>query len=304
MDSSHDALEIRRIFHPSDFSEASNGAFAYALKLALAARGHLTILHTGETLKNSSWAEFPRVRRTLEGWKLLPEGSVVEDIAGLGLHVRKVVLASLDPARSIVRYLHSHPHDLIVLTTHQYEGLKRWIHEPVAEPIARSSAALTLFVPQNTRGFVCAADGTTNLRNILIPVDSMPEPQASVYAVDAIAKALGCQNAIATLLHVSDSGVFPEFNLPTSPALEWRRAFRHGLVGAEILTAAEQNQAELIVMGTQGHKGFLDALRGSTTENIVRHSRCPVLAVPSYVAPEPVVSTAEELATGRLTLGL
>ena len=300
----HDATGIRRIFHPSDFSEASNGAFAYALKLALAVRGHLTILHTGETRKDSSWAEFPRVRRTLERWKLLPKGSVVEDIASLGLDVRKVVMPSSDPARSIVRYLHTHPHDLIVLATHQHEGLKRWIHEPVAEPIARSSATLTLFVPQNTRGFVSAADGTTNLRNILIPVDSTPDPQTSVYAAAAIAEALGCQNAVATLLHVSDSGCFPQCTPATNPALEWRRAFRQGLVEAEILKTAEENQAELIVMGTEGHKGWLDALRGSTTENIVRHSRCPVLAVPSYLAAERVVSTVEDLATGRLAVSL
>src|SRR6476660_6348439 len=119
-----DVLGIRRIFHPSDFSEASNAAFAYALKLALAVRGHLTILHTGKALEDSSWAAgFPRVRRTLEGWKLLPVGSVVKDIAELGLDVRKIVLPSMDPASSIVRYLHTHPHDLIVLATHQHEGL-------------------------------------------------------------------------------------------------------------------------------------------------------------------------------------
>jgi len=99
MYTAHNAIGIRSIFHPSDFSEESHVAFAYALKLALAVRGHLTILHNGKTLDDSSWAAgFPRVRRTLEAWKLLPEGSVPEDIARLGLDVRKVVLPTSDTA--------------------------------------------------------------------------------------------------------------------------------------------------------------------------------------------------------------
>jgi nucleotide-binding universal stress UspA family protein len=33
-------------------------------------------------------------------------------------------------------------------------------------------------------------------------------------------------------------------------------------------------------MATEGHQGFLDALRGSTTERVLRGALCPVLAVP------------------------
>jgi hypothetical protein len=41
------------------------------------------------------------------------------------------------------------------------------------------------------------------------------------------------------------------------------------------------------VMATRGHHGFLDALRGSATERIVRNSACPVLALPAYVDDRP-----------------
>ncbi|MFA9561341.1 MAG: universal stress protein [Nitrospirota bacterium] len=34
-------------------------------------------------------------------------------------------------------------------------------------------------------------------------------------------------------------------------------------------------------MPTQGHNGFLDALRGSTTERVIREARGPILAVPT-----------------------
>jgi nucleotide-binding universal stress UspA family protein len=38
---------------------------------------------------------------------------------------------------------------------------------------------------------------------------------------------------------------------------------------------------DLIVMATQGHRDFLDALRGSITERVLRGAHCPVLAVPA-----------------------
>jgi nucleotide-binding universal stress UspA family protein len=34
-------------------------------------------------------------------------------------------------------------------------------------------------------------------------------------------------------------------------------------------------------MATAGHADVLDALRGSTTERVLRLARCPVLAVPA-----------------------
>jgi nucleotide-binding universal stress UspA family protein len=50
-----------------------------------------------------------------------------------------------------------------------------------------------------------------------------------------------------------------------------------GPVIESILQAARG--ADLIVMPTAGHRGFLDALRGSTTEQVLRQAPCPVLAV-------------------------
>jgi nucleotide-binding universal stress UspA family protein len=52
-----------------------------------------------------------------------------------------------------------------------------------------------------------------------------------------------------------------------------------GVVDA-IARAATDRSADLIVMATAGHRGVLDALRGSVTEMVIRAAPCPVLAVP------------------------
>jgi nucleotide-binding universal stress UspA family protein len=295
---------FRQIFHPSDFSEASYVAFAHALKLAVAARSHLTILHTGSKATAGTWAEFPRVRQTLENWSLLPPGSTKDDIGRLGLDIEKVVLSYSDPARSIVRYLCRHPHDLIVLATHQYDGLKRWVHEPVAGPVARDSAEVTLFVPHNGVGFIAPADGSIRLQNILIPVASIPDPGLSIAGTAALVETLELGRATATLLHIGKEETFPECTVRETPAVAWRRVCRRGHPEEEILKSAEETHADVIVMSTQGHRGFLDAIRGSTAERVVRGAKCPVLVLPDYAVLEPRDSTLEALAVGKLAVGL
>lgn len=55
-------------------------------------------------------------------------------------------------------------------------------------------------------------------------------------------------------------------------------------VHTEILTFAERNQIDLIVMATHGRMGIKHLLIGSVTERVVRESRCPVLVVPARSA--------------------
>jgi nucleotide-binding universal stress UspA family protein len=273
---------FQRIFHPSDFSDASNVAFVHALKLAVSTNGRLTVLHTGAEGSGDDWLEFPRVRRTLEHWEMLPPNSPKDAIFNLGLDVEKVASPHSDAVRSVLLYLRKHPHDLIVLATHQHDGLDRWTHKPVAEPIARRSGEMTLFIPHGVEGFVSLDSGAVSLRNILIPVDHSPDPQLAVDGAVSMAHALECRGVIFTLLHVGDEARFPNVITPQRETWQWRRISGQGRVEQQILEAADECRADLIVMATQGHHGFLDALRGSTTERIVRNSKCPVLAVPAY----------------------
>jgi nucleotide-binding universal stress UspA family protein len=52
-----------------------------------------------------------------------------------------------------------------------------------------------------------------------------------------------------------------------------------GIPYHEILKKAEEENASLIVMGTQGRKGIDHFLFGSTAERVVRNAKCPVMTV-------------------------
>jgi nucleotide-binding universal stress UspA family protein len=57
---------VDSVLHPSDFTAASENAFAHALAIALLRKTELTILHTGDSPED--WRKFPAVRSTLERW--------------------------------------------------------------------------------------------------------------------------------------------------------------------------------------------------------------------------------------------
>lgn len=282
-------IAFDRIFHPTDFSPASEVAFAHALKLATHRNGRLTMLHTEDKKQRLDWGEFPRVRTTLERWGFLASGSTREDVAALGLNVAKIAAWEDDPVNGTLEYLSKHPHDLIVLATHQYDGFDRWLHRTVAEPIAREAGEMALFVPQGADGFISIENGAASLRHVLIPVDCTPSPQVALEAAAALAASLQCPNVEFTLLHVGAAADAPRVRRPAREGQEWRLIIKQGAIEEAILQTAHECKADLLVMATAGRHGFLDALRGSTTERIVRAAEVPVLAVPApVVEPEQV----------------
>jgi nucleotide-binding universal stress UspA family protein len=271
------------IFHPSDFSTASDVAFAHALKIALQSKAKLDIMHVESNVgpEELYWVNFPAVRATLTRWGLLPADVRREEVAKAGLHIRKILKSGSDPVVTMLQHFRRFPPDLIVLATHQREGLERWLHKAVAEPLARRSGAMTLFLPREGRGFVSPNDGAVALKKILIPIDYNPHPQAALKKALLLARGLGCIAGALRLVHVGPHGSAPVVDPPPQPGWSYDVVVRQGDVLEEILKTEQDWHPDLMVLATQGHLGFVDALRGSTTERVVRAAHCPVLAVPA-----------------------
>jgi nucleotide-binding universal stress UspA family protein len=73
----------------------------------------------------------------------------------------------------------------------------------------------------------------------------------------------------------------PTLFLPHQSDYRWKERLVNGDVVETIAREADLWNADLIVFTTEGHRDFLDALRGSTTERVLRAAHCPVLAVPA-----------------------
>jgi len=274
---------VESVLHPTDFSDASNRAFAHALAIALLRQTQLTILHVGpESEADIDWSEFPPVRKTLERWGLLEAGRAQSAVfEELNVRVRKLAIKSQNPGSAIARYAQDRPSDLIVLATEGRRGLNRWLKRSDAESLARRSSTMTLFVPDGAkRGIVSLEDGDISLKTILVPFDREPDATAAMEYARRAAEVLGDDTVDILLLHVGDSA--PPIRRPEDgDGWSWQQLKSSGEPAEEILKTADRHKADLIVMATSGHDGVVDVLRGSTTEKVLRRSPCPLLAVPA-----------------------
>lgn len=167
------------------------------------------------------------------------------------------------------------------MTTHQHEGLARWQHQAIAEPIARGSHTPTLFVPAHVEGFAAKDTGQTKLRRVLIPVSEKPNPQAAVDITAQLALTLGCESLTGVLVHAGNDSTLHSIRYPTRKGLLWHTMTCHGNIVDVILGMGADFDVDLIVMTTEGHHSLLDMMRGSTMERVLRGARCPLLALPA-----------------------
>jgi nucleotide-binding universal stress UspA family protein len=266
---------LQSVVHPTDFSPASLDAFAHALRIAIANRCLLHILHIDRDDEEAAqWDRFPHVRDMLAQWRLIEPGASRAAIAErLGVKVVKVALESNDAARGIGAYVDRHLCDLLVLSTRERKGLLGWLQGSVAEAAARETHAPTLFLREGAKGFVDRDTGAVTLRTVLLPIDARVSPLGAWKRIANLARTLEADAEIL-LVHVGETtpifqGLLPHVELRQGPVVE------------TILAYAEEIGADLIAMPTEGRHGVFDALRGSTTEQVLREAPCPVLAVPA-----------------------
>jgi nucleotide-binding universal stress UspA family protein len=148
------------------------------------------------------------------------------------------------------------------------------------------------------------------IAKVLCPIDFSDTSRAAMaYAVDVA----GRYDAALMLLHIyaAPGYTLPEGMIVAGPVemLEISRAVHEAMetwkaaaaaLGAkevqietalgsthnEILRVAKEGAFDLIVMGTHGRTGLSRVLLGSTAENVVRHSSCPVMTVRLAAASE------------------
>ncbi len=269
---------IRSIVHPTDFSDLSAAAFVHALRIALAGRSKLHLLHVSQYDAAEALA-FPHARRLLVQWGLTQAADPPWVVASkLGIEVDNIRLALQEPTRAIVDFLHEHASNLVVLATHGRDGVEHWLKGSVAEAVFRRSALPTLFIAPGARGFVDPVSGDIRLKRVLVPVDFSPAPGPALAAVQRFCALMTDAKIAVDVLHVGNKAP-PLHDASTNARSLPPVMLRSGNVVQTIVDAAIELDVDLIGMPTAGHHGVLDALRGSTTERVIRHAPCPVLAL-------------------------
>ena len=299
-------MNVRRILCPIDFSEPSTHALEQATRLAGWYDARLAVLHVRPTVTPhpdmpAGGPVAPWLVAELDDLRQRVTASCHEATAA-GVVVEPMVAAG-DPVREIVQCAATLPADLIVMGTHGVSGFQHLVLGSVTEKVLRTAPCPVLTVPPR------AHTTATQFTRVVCAVDFSDCSLAAVRLAASLAVASG---ATLTLLHVlewpwHDTAVTAVEGVAPAQAqviTEYRRylesgaterleavaasitaagtvatAVRFGTPYVELLDAARQAQADLVVLGVRG-RGALDlGFFGSTANHVVRSALCPVLTV-------------------------
>lgn len=302
-------LRIRRILFPTDFSDCAEGAFTHAAYLAQRTGAELHVLHVAEPQDDapSGWAEGLRITPEDIAADLdvpVPASSGKEQKPGEPVPVIDAEVRAPKAAPAILRYVEEHDVDLVVMGTHGRRGVRRMLIGSVAGEVVRL-APCPVFTVGRQEG--CA--GGWAIRRIVAPVDFSEHARHAARHAAALAATYG---AALDLLTVVDDRALPVVEMPflgtfsisaedvrqraqealegfaaeleaEVPAVGEVGAFaRFGHPAGDIVAFAEDQRADLLVMGSHGRTGMERLLMGSVVELVIRLAPCPVFTVKSF----------------------
>lgn len=296
-------VTFKQVLYPTDLSEASRPALAYAAAVARRYGARLTVLHAAPPFEpilappgDAAWAG-PLALPTIDELVDAVRTFTGDALAGVEADVR---VQPGDPSPVIVDQAVAAAADLIVMGTHGRAGFDRLLAGSVTEKVLRRAPCPVLTIPPHAPAV--SASGALFAR-VLCAVDfSDASEQALGLALELGCDAGGAVTVATVLEWLAEEAplTYPEFDVgPYRARLAADAAARlRGLVEAagapaacrieqvvamgrahrEILRLAEKG-SDLIVMGAQGRGGVGLALFGSTTQQVVRGAPCPVLIV-------------------------
>lgn len=268
---------------PTDFSEPARHAFDTACRWAKAFDAALHLVHIVE------YGALPVEEAAERLSDLVGEARArgVDDVTKTLQSAEAAAPAILDVARDAKA-------DLIVMGTHGRRRLERLFMGSVAEEVIQEAPCPVLAMRRRGEA------SKRGLRRLLVPVDFSEPSERCAALAGTVAGHLGGE---VHLLHVLEEidlpGIYGALDNPLNevrPDLEERvrdelRAlarkhaadvrtevhFAEGDAAGTIVSWAEEQTADLIVIGSQGRSGLERFLLGSVSEKVVRRAACPVL---------------------------
>jgi len=292
---------FKKILHPTDFSQVSFQAFDQAVALALRYGAELELLHAivlheydesiVETGVDKLKDAFESLRKELkiQMEEMVENSSIANDLC------TPVLKRGFSAGEVILERAEQGGADLIVMGTHGHSPIRHFFLGSVAEKVIRYAPCPVMVLGR-------MEDAPGRFERILLPVDFSAASHKAAEVAVAMAKS---HKAQLHLLHVYQDVVPPVYYVYSDKAFEWdpelkqrgeealeKFMARHAVQGTETVThlvegrvsrtiidIAEQEQIDLIVMGTAGLTGVHHFLLGSVTEKVLRKAPMPVLTV-------------------------
>jgi nucleotide-binding universal stress UspA family protein len=314
---------FRNILVPLDGSSHAEQVLPIAVRLARVSGGTITLLRvvdlTYDTITYGIGAsyiaqdviddEMSLARNYLDRCSkdAILEGMVVYTVVDSG-----------NPAATIITQAAKPPVDLIIISSHGYTGMKRWLLGSVAEKVARHSLVPVLILRDQKPFYVHKSSDGSDVVRALVALDTSPRSQDALVPAAEIVTALSTPNQgelhlaqmvlskelestaeqvellqtanqyLAAVAQNMRDGLIVPVDAELHPALSWSVSLTKD-VAEGIVRLAEQGEektalesvatCDLIVLTTHGAGGLHLWPVGSTAEKVLRSTSFPVLIV-------------------------
>jgi len=281
---------MNKILVPIDFSENSKNALRVAAEIACTSGAALEMLHVNvASIYSTPLSEYVAVSNFVVEDQQYDEKALTE-LEKLKLGLLAIPgFSNLDVTMRVEDgFLYSTVNnvatdddvDLVVMGTKGASGLNEFLVGSNTEKVIRTAPCPVLAIPEHAEKF--------DPKVVLMP-STLKDDQGSVFHY--LSKWEEMYGFLIKVLYVNNPS-----GLPTDGSAEARKnrlAKAAGLKktdvimtagsfseGNSILSASDQCNADMIVMGTHQRQGLAQVLFGSITADTVNHSHIPVLAVP------------------------
>jgi len=308
-------MEIKNVLVPVDFSPASRFAVDFAVLFARKFRARLTLLHVVESVTALTYT-FPveidkaGKQRSDQALDRLSKMLSPEDQDDLDLQVRIRFGSTETEIRSAID---DESASIVVMGTHHHGLIRRLLAGSVTEDLLRTVPVPVLTVSSDAQ--------SRTLSRVLFATDlTEPSRDGFWFALD-LARTVG---AHLMVLHVIEpiplayGSAISSIDTPEDKRLLMEQARKmlaefeseggrrgvvvvsdvaEGIASEQILEAAKNSAAELIVL-TIHHKSLIErALLGTTAERVVRDTRLPVLSFPVHPKANRIGSNVQHRAS-------
>jgi nucleotide-binding universal stress UspA family protein len=283
---------LTKILVTTDFSEVSDRALDYAIALARRYDARIYLAHV-ITPDPFQFAEPQLAQATYEKVRQAAEEGITDILISGKLRgvPHEVLMEEGNVWPVLEKLIIEHEIDLVIVGTHGRGKVQKILIGSVAEEIFRQAECAVLTVGP---AFKSDAVKEIELHNILFATDFGPGAEKAAAHAFSLAQEHGAR---LSLLHVIESAAAyteesvarqREINIVRMKQLmpkdseNWcRPEFRvtFGAAVEEILHAAKELNADLIVMGAKPRKSLAGHAPLTVAYNIVTKSVCPVLTV-------------------------
>ena len=307
---------IEKILVPIDFSDPSKKALSYGLSLAVELNANLLLAHVVAYSVPLAYAypgETHEMTKNQHDEAKAKLRELVHSDYRESLNSRFIVKAG-NVEDELLAIAAEENVDLIVMGTHGRRRFERWLVGSVTEHFVRRASVPVLTVSHLDSDHQIEEPQPIPLRKLLYATGLEEAPPRPDRAMDMALTLAQEFSAELTVMHVMPD-LWDAYGAEYVPldvegdAVKMRNGLTERLEAAvpkhalndprirtelaegvpyeRILTRAEEENVDMIILNTHGKSGLARALLGSTAERVIRGAHIPVLSVP------PVAELAE-----------